>query len=323
MNSTRTVLEVLKLSSPKDLLLQLSCVCLQWSRLSIYSEVWQAYCDVEDVNATDWPGKSAKEAYRLGIKECDLLIYIRASTVKLIIPRKLSTPEGIETYKLSSNSGSSDDNGYCLLSRYKVIRFGVKLSPEVHSIDLKEGTITPLPPMHVGRSYPGVLLYSKALIYLFAGDTQVCEKYHIPAQRWELIAANLREPITGPIPALYKQRVYLAGTINVEVFYIPGETFTRLSFKMPMVWWYTLGLVDQGELVVVQFGRVGRWMIDSKETGFREIEWKGFSDGYYSNCPPVWYRGELYSLHNSVPKVGGVIAFSPSQNSLRTVITYI
>jgi hypothetical protein len=285
--------------------------------------VWQAYCDVEDVNVTDWPYKSAKEAYRLGINECNLLVYIRASTVKLILPSKLSTPEGIETYELSSDSGPSNDNGYCLLSRYKVIRFGVNLSPAVHSIDLKEGTITPLPPMHVGRSYPGVLRYSKALIYLFAGDTQVCEKYHIQAQRWELIAANMREPVTAPVPALYKQRVYLAGNLNVEVFHIHGETFTRLSFQMPMTWWYTLGLVDQGELVVVQFGVVGRWMIDTKEVGFREMEWKGFSDGFYSNCPPVWYRGELYSLHNSVPKVGGVIAFSPSQNNLRTVIADI
>ena len=46
------MLEVLKLSSAKDLLQFLSCV-VQWYRLSTHTDVWQAYCENEGVDLND------------------------------------------------------------------------------------------------------------------------------------------------------------------------------------------------------------------------------------------------------------------------------
>jgi hypothetical protein len=125
------------------------------------------------------------------------------------------------------------------------------------------------------------------------------------------------EPLEALMPALYGLRVFLAGHTTVEVFDIQKETFKQLPFALPTDWWYTICLIDKQELVVVQSSVVSRWTIDSNESEFRQITWGGFGSGYYSNCPPVWYNGELYSLFNRVPNVEGLLAFSPSQNTLR------
>ena len=317
----RAVLEVLKLSDPSDLLLHLSSVCLQWRKLSTNSEVWQAYCEYDDIDLNNWREVSAQEAYRLSrYPYKTTLVHVQNSTVKLVSIPDLPDKAAISEYTLTTNSGLSDENGYCLISVKRLFRFGVKELTNVQNIDLAKGTITPLPPMSVPRHYPGVLRYSPRLIYLFGGRTQVCEKFHIQSKQWERVNGEMIEPLEALMPALYNFRVFLAGHTTVEVFDIHEETFRKLPFDLPIDWWYTICLIVKDELVVVQNSVVSRWAIDSAESAFREITWEGFGSGYYSNCPPVWYNGELYSLFNNVPSVEGLLAFSPSQNTLRRVL---
>lgn len=321
MGSRRAVLEVLKLCNPSDLLLHLSSVCNQWHQLSTNSEVWQAYCEYEGIDLRNWQEVSAQEAYRLGrFPYSTTLVYVQNSTVKLVAVPDLPSRTAISMYKLSTQSGPTDENGYCLVSYKRLIRFGVNKSTDVQNIDLSTGIITPLPSMSVPRHYPGVLRYSPRLIYLFGGRTQVCEKFHIQSKQWESTKEAMIEPLEALMPALYGFQVFLAGHTTVEVFQIHTEIFRQLPFPLPTDWWYTICLIDKDELVVVQKNVVGRWTIDSTETAFRQIGWEGFGCGYYSNCPPVWYDGELYSLFNSVPNVDGVLAFNPSQNTLRRVL---
>jgi len=316
MGSVRAVLEVLKLSSAKDLLQSLSCVNVQWYRLSTHTEVWQAYCETEVIDLTDWPDNSAQEAFRLGRLPTDTLVYVRSRIVKLISVLTLA----VTKYKLKLDSGLSDKNGYCLVSRYRVICFGVQESPKVLDINVKTGAISQLPPMRESRIYPGVLRYSCSLIYLFGGRTKVCEKLDLQSKQWKLVQGEMLEPLEALTPALHHLQVYLAGNFSVEIFHIQQETFTQLPFKLPIDWWYSLCFIDKEDLVVVQSSKVSRWTIGSSEKGFRVFPQPNLGSGYYSNCPAVWCNGELYSLHNDIPDVDGVFAFSPESNALRLVI---
>jgi len=97
------------------------------------------------------PGKAAKEVFKLS--NSNALVYVYGSTIKLIFPHELATSQTIHSYCLTRSSGISDDNGYCLISRYQIIRFGVRSTTEVQAINLKTGTIKQLPPMHVGRFF--------------------------------------------------------------------------------------------------------------------------------------------------------------------------
>ena len=258
MESVRAVLEVLKLSSAVDLLHHLSCVCSHWHKLSTYSEVWQTYCEIEGINVHDWPDKSARDTYRLGGYLATTLVYVRDYTIKLISVKGLPSSSAIKKFTLKTESGRSDDNGYCLISRLRVIRFGVQHSTIVQDINLKTGEISLLPPMSETRIYPGVLRYQGDLIYLFGGRTRVCEKFHLQAKQWERLAGEMTEPLEALMPALHGTKVYLAGHTTVEVCQLLGETFTQLPFSLPKDWWYTFCLVDREELVVVQNGAVGR-----------------------------------------------------------------
>lgn len=320
MGSTRAVLEVLKLCSPSDLLRHLSYVSLQWRKLSTNTEVWQAYCEDNGIDLNAYPDQSALEAFRQDSNFEQFLVYIQDRTVKLVHVPKLLSSEGVIEYTLNTVSGPSDDNGYCLISRYRVIRFGVVGKPEVQDIDLRTGSISELPQMQVGRTYPGVYRHSKGLIYLFGGRTKVCEKFHLQSLQWELVTGKMIDPLEALTPARYAQKVYLSGSTTVEVFDIDTEAFSKLPFSLPIDWWYSLCLIDKQELVVVQSNTVSRWAIDSNVGAFRTINQDSFGSGYYSNCPPVWYQGEMYTLHNDIPSIQGVFAFSPQRNSLRVVL---
>lgn len=320
MGSVRAVLEVLKLCSPSDLLRHLSCVCLQWRKLSNHSEVWQAYCEDDGIDLSVFPYNSAQEAFRENVNFETFLVFVRDRTVKLVSVPKLSRSEAVTECILNTDSGPSDDNGYCLVSRYRVIRFGVVTKPAVQDIDLRTGNIRELPQMQVGRTYPGVYKHSRRLIYLFGGRTRICEKFHLQSLQWELVKGEMINRLEALTPARYEQKVYLSGSTTVEVFDLDLETFSQLSFSLPLDWWYSLCLIDKNELVVVQSTTVSRWTINSKECAFRLIEQESLGSGYYSNCPPVWYQGEMYSLHNNIPDVQGVFAFSPQRNTLRVAL---
>ena len=320
MGSVRAVLEVLKLSSAVDLLQCLSCVCSQWRKLSSHSEVWQTYCEIEDIDLDEWPDKSAKDTYRIGVYPPTTLVFLRNSTVKLIAVHLLPSPAAVTEFSLTCDSGPSDENAYCLISRRRVLRFGVGFNTTVQEIDLRTGTIIELPSMKVARTYPGVFRYSRKEIYLFGGRTKVCEKFHLNSLHWELIRGEMVQSLEALMPAKHGNQVYLAGHTTVEVFDITTETFTELPFHLPVDWWYSLCLIDKEDLVVVQSTKVSRWTITSGKTGFKETLQAHFGSGYYSNCPSVWYNGEHYSLHNDIPDIQGVFAFSPVANSRRVAL---
>jgi len=302
----------------RDILQAEALVCRGWGELASTEELWRSLYEDCFHSPCESPAKSA---YRENYLATSTLLMIRNSTVTLISVPKLSSPNAVRTIELLQDSGIGDRNAYCLLTGFKVLRFGNDESPEVQLIDLRTGAISLIAPMSCPRLYPGLIRY-QGYIYLFGGHETTAEKLKLTTWTWEGIKDVMKSNKSSITAARHLTSVYLAYSTEIEVFDLETELFSVLQLQALDGWCYSLCLVVSDELVILQKEIVERWRIGSNETGFRAKQGTSRGDGYYTNCPPIWYQGVCYCLHNDYPRILGVLASDAQRCQLDEVLTF-
>lgn len=318
MQSNRSVTEVLKFGDAAELLRVASVVCRQWSRAANSDEVWWTLCDTLSCDSDS--SLDPKAIYYSSQIGPQLLLFILYDKIKIIDTREVAAgrfESAVTTIALETRVDNS--NAYCFLTANRVVCLGVGESAETIEINLKTLAIKQLPNMCDRRWYPGLLRF-KHYLYVFGGRVTSCEKLNLLSCKWESISGHLKDPLEALMPAEHKDIVYLAGSATVETFHLKTEAFSSLPFRLPDCWWYTICLVHENDLIVIQASKIERWGLGSSEREFRISYNDWCSTAYYSNCLPVWFDGKFYTLHNEIPAVCGVFEFDPQVNKLREVM---
>lgn len=314
----RTLTEVLKFGSAEDLLREASVVNQLWSRVANSDEVWWTLC--ETINSNYDTTASPKVAFRELAFYPKQLLFVLYDKVKLISVEEIAAGRFDSAVTTLSLHTPVDNSGaYCFVTPKRVLCFGAGNSPGVLEINLQTLSLVHLPDMCDRRWYPGLLRYQH-YIYVFGGRVTSCQKLNLRTRSWEAIQGHLHDPLEALMPAEHQQVVYLAGFITVETFHLETEEFSSLPFGLPRSWWYTICLVHEDDLVVIQEHCIERWKLGSSETGFRIHHNEWASTAYYSNCLPVWHNGKFYTLHNEIPAVCGAFEFDPVENKLTEVM---
>lgn len=312
------MLEVMKWLDARDILQAEALVSRAWKDLASTEELWRSlyedffHCACET---------SAQSAYQEDYLAASTILMVRNRTVTLVSVSKLPSANAVRSISLQQDSGAGDCDAYCLLTGFKVLRFGNHISPEVQLIDLNTGAITLIAPMSCRRSYPGIIRY-QGYIYLFGGVGITSEKLNLTNWTWEGIKDNLKASWSSITAARHLTSVFLAYSNEIEVFSLETELFSVLQVRSSSGWCYSLCLVDSDELVLLQSNTIGRWRIGSNETSFTVKQGTSRGSGYYTNCPPVWHKGVCYSLHNDYPRIMGVLAFDPQTDELCEVLSF-
>ena len=306
----------------KDLLSCAALVNLHWHDLSTSSELW--YGLYEDCFHRPCDSRTPQTSFQTDSLQTFSLLFIKKSTATVISVPKLPSPEAFLSISLDFDFGSLDKNAYCLLPGFKALHFGIEKQKNTHLIDLRSGKVTEIAPMHNSHEYPGQIHYERH-IYLFGTDTNTVEKLDISTFSWTLIEDEMRISHTNAAitAALHGKEVYLVDCMEVERFSLETEKFSGvLGVTAQKNWSYSLGLVHNDCLIVLQSSTVSRIHLNCPLLPVQVTECTSLGYGYYTNCPPVWYRQVFFSLHNDFPDVQGLLSFAPSTDTLREVHSF-
>ena len=322
MERRRSVLEVMKWVGVQDLLSSVAQVSLLWHELTTCSELWHGL--YEDCFHRPCDSHTPQTSFLTDYLQTFSLLFIRNSTATVISIPKFPSPDSFLTISLNFDFGPLDKNAYCLLPGFKALHFGIEKQKNTHLMDFRSGEVTEIAPMYESHLYPGQIHYHH-YIYLFGTDTNTAEKLHIPSLHWTLIEDKMKTRHEGYAitASLHGKQVYLVDHVDIERFDMESERFSgALQVKPPESWCYSLGMVYEDCLILLQSATVGRIFLNRPTLSVEVTHCTSLGYGYYTNCPPVWYKRVFFSLHNDFPDIKGVLSFTPSSDLLQEVHSF-
>lgn len=288
MEAYRPVLEVLKLSSPRDVLLT-SSTCRSWKRVCDSQELWQAFSDL------------------LQLKIC-----LDALSFKL---------EFRAAYCLAETTGNYTRIFNCFSESWRMFNhtklpFGVTSActwlssgalfvcggyepciAQAALVEVETGEIRELPPMQRARGLHSVVSYG-IYAYVFSGyDGAVvrsCEKIDIAQGLWTQLPDSPDGAVNSSA-CLLNQSVYQCGTEfnTLLAFRLRTEEFEPTGIKIQTQGAVRCCIAAGEEVLILSTEEVRRWS-EGKEVSVQRV--RTLCGGWWGCMKPLCVRDQVFVL---------------------------
>jgi hypothetical protein len=162
----------------------------------------------------------------------------------------------------------------CLLDTQTLLCLGGQ--PELATaqlVKLSTGQVTELPPMSIPRFSAGILKWLQQ-VFVFGGNdpaTAQCERLCLTTQVWSSLSSMHRAKHAF-CPCRYEDLIYLpAAGEELEVFSLLSETYTLLTYTIPLKPGPTVAFLVGKELYVLAGGQLARKLLAS-DVSVTELE---------------------------------------------------
>ena len=288
METYRSVLEVLKLSSPRDVL-QLTSTSTLWRRVGECQELWLSLSDL------------------LGLQPCLDSIAFR---VKFRAGYCLAETEGRLTRVYNCLSGSwrfvshektpfSQASACTWLPSGEILVCGGygPCTSQAALIDVRTGEIRELPPMQTARGMHCVVAYGQCA-YVFSGYCGVivrnCEKLDLSVSNW----SQLPDTPDGAVNSgacVYDTSIYQCGTEfnTLLAFRIPTERFESTGVRIQSQGAVRSCIRVEDEVVILCLEEMKQWKEGSLLSQQRV---KTLCGDWWGSMNPLYVQGKVYVL---------------------------
>lgn len=288
MEAYRPVLEVLKLSSPQDVL-RTSATCRSWKRVCSSQELWQAFSDMLQLK-TCLDAISFKlefrAAYCLAETEgTDTRIYNCLSQAWRTVSHT-NLPFGLTSACTWLQSGALFVcGGYepCIATAVLV--------------EVETGKIRELPPMRRARGLHSVVAYGEC-VYVFSGyDGAVvrsCEKLDLQLEQW----TQLPDSPDGAVNSgacLLNESIYQCGTEfnTLLAFRLHTEQFQQTGIKVPTQGAVRSCVAVGEEVLILSTEEVRRWS-EGKQVSVQRV--RALCGGWWGCMRPLFVQSQIFVL---------------------------
>ena len=296
MQGERSLVEVLKFCSPKDLLQHCDLVCKQWNRLSNEDEVWLAAMETIG-RGEERIESSAKSQYRAHLSQ-RLFPVVLSSKIFYYSP----LTDRMEEHQLQREIDIDHTSGWTWLPLNRVMCAGNEKSKKAYLIHPRDYSVENLPEMTQVRGWFAMLYYNED-VYVFGGFyshlkfTDRCERFNLRSNTWNPLPSMSR--VRSSFNACrWKDTIFVAGGWdNPEVEYLDLLTLQFQTLALNLVaTGRTLCWILGDTLVILQDKEVIWWdIVKQRRTNTERV--KGALQTYvWTNAPPMEWEGKLYFL---------------------------